>query len=186
MGDCVVYWLFDETCVCPQRHGYIGISNNLKRRLWRHRRSERFPEFNVMIIGKGAVDECRKIEWALRPQINIGWNIATGGFSSAHMSTAIANKKKSDALKARWRNDPDFRRRVSDSQFGKYDRGGAKNHRFGKALSEGVRQNISQARAGKGIGNQNWKRRKPYSAEALRKMSEASKRRWRTENANLV
>jgi hypothetical protein len=186
MDDCVVYWLFDDTCVCPQRHGYIGISKNLKRRLWRHRWAERFPEFTVMIIGKGAVAECRKIEWALRPQINIGWNIATGGFSAAQMSTATANKKKSDALKARWRNDPDFRRSVRQSQFGKHDRRGQNNPRFGIVMSDDVKQNIARGRKGKAIGNQNWRKRKPYSAEALRKMSEASKRRWRTDNADLV
>jgi hypothetical protein len=84
---CVVYWLFDDRCFCPWRHGYIGISIQFDARLKRHRdragtrkSAVGVPSiFDHKIIFTGTVDECVALEAAMRPRKNIGWNRAVGG-----------------------------------------------------------------------------------------------------------
>lgn len=181
--DYVVYWLFDETCVTPEHDGYVGVSQNLKRRTREHVRSGRFPAgFKVKALNQGTLAECKAIERSLRPGGARGWNCIVGGLCCEQANSAAANKKKSIAATQRWAN-PEFRRNYKP---GAHDHRGENNPRFGKPVTEEARRNISQGRLGKDIGNQNWRKRKPFSAEALRKMSEAGKRRWRTENANLI
>jgi NUMOD3 motif len=183
VSDYVVYWLCDDKCATPEQDGYVGVTRNLKRRAREHIRGGRFPSsLKVKTLTRGTLAECKAIERSLRPGGKVGWNTIVGGFCCEQANSDAANKKKSIAATKRWA-DPEFRRNYKP---GKHDHRGENNPRFGKPLSDEGRLNISQGRTGKGIGNQNWKRRKPYSAEALRKMSEASKRRWRTENANLV
>ena len=77
--SCVVYWLYDERCVCPWRHGYIGISSNHQRRIAVHRRTRSFQKFSVQILFVGSPAECRMLEYKLRPQRHIGWNHGAGG-----------------------------------------------------------------------------------------------------------
>jgi hypothetical protein len=73
-ATCVVYWLFDDSCICMQRHGYIGISTRYPIRLRSHRRSGRLPDnFKSTILFEGTVIECRALEFQLRPRFNIGW-----------------------------------------------------------------------------------------------------------------
>jgi hypothetical protein len=181
--EYVVYWLFDETCVTPEHDGYVGVTQNLKRRTREHRRRGRFPPFKTKALNHGTRDECLAIERSLRPGGALGWNAIVGGVCNYDdVNSAAANKKKSIAATKRWA-DPEFRRNYKP---GAHDHRGENNPRFGKPVTEEARRNISRGRLGKDIGNQNWRKRKPFSAEALRKMSEASKRRWRTDNANFV
>lgn len=78
---CVVYWLFDETCVLPRLHGYVGVTSNLGKRIKQHRASNRFPiNFKVIKIFCGYRKRCDRIEIKLRPVMNIGWNIGRGGY----------------------------------------------------------------------------------------------------------
>ena len=84
---CVVYWLFDERCICPWRHGYIGISTEFDARLRRHRKRAGTRKsavgvpaiFDHKILFVGTVDECVALEEQLRPRRGIGWNRAQGG-----------------------------------------------------------------------------------------------------------
>lgn len=84
---CVVYWLYDERCICPWRHGYIGISVQFDARLQRHRiragsRKSAVgipPIFDHKILFVGTLDECLALEEQLRPHRRIGWNRARGG-----------------------------------------------------------------------------------------------------------
>jgi hypothetical protein len=83
-ATCVIYWLHDSRCVCPWRHGYIGISTWLQHRLAAHRRgqgtSARVPaNFSYQILFKGTAAECRALEYKLRPHFDIGWNHNPGG-----------------------------------------------------------------------------------------------------------
>jgi len=55
---------------------------------------------------------------------------------------------------------------------------GEKNGNFGNKLTAEQKQNISNGRKGKGLGNQNYKKRGPFSAEALAKMSVGGRKRW--------
>lgn len=78
--SCVVYWLQDEKCICPWRHGYIGISARWERRLKEHRWSKRFPkDFKATILFRGTEAECFALEMQYRPGHGIGWNPARGG-----------------------------------------------------------------------------------------------------------
>lgn len=73
--DYVVYWLFDETCVTPERDGYVGVTRQFAYRMRVHRRNPRFPpNFSTSIIAEGSLKECRAVEWRLRPASFIGWN----------------------------------------------------------------------------------------------------------------
>jgi hypothetical protein len=110
MPECVVYWLHDDSCVCPWRHGYIGISARWEKRVKEHRWSKRWPDnFQVTILFRGSEAECFNLEMKLRPGHRIGWNPARGGNnngrtlgykhsdqSRANVSASLRGKKKSD------------------------------------------------------------------------------------------
>jgi hypothetical protein len=110
MSDCVVYWLHDDSCVCPWRHGYIGISARWENRLKEHRFSKRWPEgFQATILWRGTEAECFALEMRFRPDHGIGWNPARGGdnngrtlgykhsdASRANVSNALRGHKKSE------------------------------------------------------------------------------------------
>jgi hypothetical protein len=77
---CVVYWLYDSQCICPWRHGYIGISIRLPFRLRQHIKRKNFRrDFEWKILFEGPLYECRVLEYRLRPKANIGWNKGAGG-----------------------------------------------------------------------------------------------------------
>jgi hypothetical protein len=91
--SCVIYWLTDSRCVCPWRHGYIGISTRYSIRLRQHKR--KWPTtFKAQILFAGTLSECRALEFKFRPHANIGWNENPGGGKTA-------GKKISAALKGR-------------------------------------------------------------------------------------
>jgi len=69
--------------------GYVGVSNNLKRRDWQHRNRNENPHLTSafaayddivcdVIMGDTEAD-CYDMENYFRPRENIGWNIAIGG-----------------------------------------------------------------------------------------------------------
>jgi hypothetical protein len=70
--------------------GYIGITKHgrQERRLWEHKNVSQNPHLlnaldkydvvqNILLIADK--NYCKDIEQKLRPEINIGWNIVTGG-----------------------------------------------------------------------------------------------------------
>jgi len=92
MGNIVnLYWIRhpDHTDMFSQ--GYIGISNDLKRRFHHHAKRSKNAHLKNAIIKYGwdnlikqqvlIADEkyCLDIEQKLRPSDNIGWNIVSGG-----------------------------------------------------------------------------------------------------------
>ena len=100
--DCVVYWLFDEQCVCLWRHGYVGITQHWKRRLSAHRRQLQ-QQFEYQVLFRGSKAECQQRELQLRPSRDIGWNKYPGGnmarLGARH--TQEAKQKMSEAAKRR-------------------------------------------------------------------------------------
>lgn len=79
----VVYWLYNEFCTDPMIHGYVGITNNLPRRLGQHRKRKRIPDnFQWKILFEGTRDECLQEELRLRPDCFVGWNVVVGGRNS--------------------------------------------------------------------------------------------------------
>ena len=106
-----VYWIH-----YPNKHtdlmseGYVGITNDLYHREWRHRNNEGNPiAYNGM--QKGAVfmpieqystrDSALEREIELRPTDNIGWNITAGGNAPPLMTDARGK-------------DPAFRKAVTE------------------------------------------------------------------------
>lgn len=73
-----VYWLYDDNCICLERHGYVGISNDYLHRVGQHRSARRFP-WKSQVIFRGTEAECKRLEYKLRPERYVGWNIAVGG-----------------------------------------------------------------------------------------------------------
>lgn len=76
----IVYWLFNEHCTDPTKHGYVGVTVEPDRRLQRHRRSKSFPKgFQMTTLFEGTETECLQKEHELRPDVFIGWNKVSGG-----------------------------------------------------------------------------------------------------------
>jgi predicted GIY-YIG superfamily endonuclease len=171
--SCVVYWLYDGTCADPHRHGYVGISTRLTRRLEQHRRDKRKSKgspgvptvFECQVLFRGTVAECTAREKELRPDQGIGWNFARGGgqrwFGYKHTESEckrISERKKgkprgphrpesialmSAAVKARYA-DPTVPRPIANFWRGK-DRSGPNNPRFGVPVSAETRAKIGKA-----------------------------------------
>jgi hypothetical protein len=166
---CVVYWLYDSTCTIPELTGYVGISERWGQRLGRHRK--RFGnDVKWKWLFVGTRDECLIEEHRLRPTWGIGWNWLGGGRAGmAGAPKSVEHRAKmSRAAKKRYK-DPSERLKTIQAvkkAFETIDRTGKKNGHFGKRLTLEQRQNISLGRTGKGIGNQNWRKRKAVLAEA--------------------
>ena len=93
-----VYWLYDALCSTPDQDGYVGITNNVKRRVRNHRTHGRFPPgFKVRILFEGTQSECAVREAGYRPHPSMGWNVRAGGGLNARQ--AEATKQKLRALK---------------------------------------------------------------------------------------
>jgi hypothetical protein len=168
----VVYWLHGDQCICPWRHGYIGVTSNPSRRFWAHRRESRFLVFKTSVLFDGTREECYALEARLRPHPDIGWNTGVGGFADGRTvrglpkSTEHRAKQRATALR-RWA-DPTKRSVQSvavKKALADVDRSGANNANFGKHCSEATKQKIRDkiaARGGvKGANNPNWKGGRP-------------------------
>lgn len=155
----VVYWLYDDRCICYFRHGYIGVTVSWPRRLWRHRaESSAFlpSDFEGKVLFRGHIKECLALEQQLRSTAGIGWNRYPGGRSG----TASKGLPKSPEHKAkiraaafeRWK---DREARVAQSAAVKrglknVDRTGANNANFGKQTSEETKQKMRDRLAERG------------------------------------
>ena len=107
-----LYWIHHPHHTDPRTEGYIGVTNDLYHREWRHRNNAGNP-IAYHALNKGAVFEvleehstvesvlAREVE--LRPLPDIGWNIAAGG-SIPPPFTAEKGQ------------DPEFRRKVKEGQ----------------------------------------------------------------------
>ena len=143
--ECILYWLFDDSCICLWRHGYIGITTNWIKRLQRHRRTMA-RAFRFAILYRGSKQECRKLEHQLRPHRHIGWNVAPGGnlarFGAQHSDEA----KKRMSIAATQRSPPseETRERLRIASTGRTNKG-----RVGQKKSEQERAKISRSKTGK-------------------------------------
>jgi len=149
----VCYWVFDQTCVCPWRHGYVGVTKNRETRQRQHLR--RFNGARFQILFRGSQRECRKVEYALRPVAGIGWNKSPGGQRSQPW-TGESRAKVSEAMKRI--NTVEVRARKSDA-------------RMGYVLSEETKRKISKVHEGKKLRGVGWR----HSEETKQKIREAQK-----------
>lgn len=148
MTQCVVYWLFDDTCVCPWRHGYVGITTRWPGRLKRHR--QRFGSgIRWQLLFSGAKTECRLLEYQLRPDLNIGWNVNPGGMMSPRLGGVVPSdvrEKMRQSAKRRHQQHPmseQTRERLRIASTGRTNRG-----RIGQKKTLEERERISRSKQG--------------------------------------
>jgi group I intron endonuclease len=104
-----VYWYHLLGDFDISKHGYVGVSSNLKQRHYHHSTgrtnkhlTNAFKKYGVdnilrKIILEGSEKECLLLEAILRPTENIGWNIASGGGlppSNKGKQHSVETKKK--------------------------------------------------------------------------------------------
>lgn len=86
----VVYWIHKDIETDINTEGYIGVSGNFSKRLNAHRLgygnkvvkenlNNNFDSTIIEIIFEGSEQDCYDLEYKLRSNANIGWNIAEGG-----------------------------------------------------------------------------------------------------------
>ena len=101
-----VYWVHSEEETDMFTEGYIGITNNIKGRLSKHKNKGSIRE--ILLVG--SLHYCREIEYKLRPTPGIGLNIAQGGGGGGfrnHIHKEESKQKTSQKLKGRssWNKD---------------------------------------------------------------------------------
>lgn len=80
--------------------GYIGITNNMKRRNLEHRRNKSVTHFTnalklydiveyEVLHTELTIEEASDLEYAYRPSTNIGWNSAIGGSDSLGVTLSV-------------------------------------------------------------------------------------------------
>lgn len=158
----VVYWLFDESCVFAERHGYIGATNQLWRRMYQHRQRGKWPDFKMRIICRGSKRWILWLENFLRPKPGIGWNIGIGGFVDGRGRRGIPlsqeHRERISAAALKRYADPAEHKRTSRAvkrSLKGVDRSGRRNSRFGKHCSEGTKEKMRQRIAERGISGSN-------------------------------
>ena len=147
----VVYWLFNDQCVCPWRHGYIGATTNWPHRLNRHRRESDFLmhlHFQGQVLFHGTVKQCHALEKQMRPTAGIGWNRYPGG-PSGHASKGISKSaehraKIQAATLVRYANPEEHKKTSKAVKRGlkNIDRSGENNSMFGRHMSEEAKEKV--------------------------------------------
>lgn len=121
MNIYIVYWIYRSCHTNILEEGYIGVTDNIKRRMKEHKNQKQNPhlerafnKYDDMIIDiitlNFSEEYCYYIEYLLRPNEKIGYNIAIGGgkppsakgrepwIKGKHQSEET-RKKQSDAIK---------------------------------------------------------------------------------------
>ena len=144
MVESIVYWIHLPEHTDILSEGYIGVTNNLKRRISEHRSNtnehlnnafKKYTNIVCDIVVKSDDYYCLYVEEKLRPIDKIGWNVIKGG-----------GKPPS----AKGRSRPDL---ILANQ--KRDRNGTNNSMYGKTHSTDTRKTISEKIKGKYIGENN-------------------------------
>lgn len=151
-----VYWIHLSNHTDINTEGYIGVSNNPKRRFLEHLndskvRNDKNPFFGRVlknhksevtqtIIFQGTEESCYSLEESLRPNRNIGWNANKGGSKPPSKLGWTPSKstleKRSKSLTGIPRTDT-WRKKLSDAKIG------GKNGMFGKKDPCSIERKIS-------------------------------------------
>ena len=161
------YWLHSDHGTDPDRHGYVGVTRHLLRRIyWHFHRG--LPAFKVEILLRGTKEQCLALEKKLRPTSNIGWNKNIGG---THPGSVGKGKPKTPEHRAKMKaaalkryQDPDQHELTSvfvKKGLPKNHSKGKNNPRYGKKMSEAskakMRATIAASGGRSGDRNPNYK-----------------------------
>lgn len=159
-----VYWIrcADHTDMMTQ--GYVGVSMDAERRWGEHQKSRQNQHFKFAIQKYGwdnliktqllisTEDYCLEIERKLRPEKNIGWNIAAGGGKPP-----VAYGNKTRVGKSSWNKglawSDDMKQKFSEAHIGQtpWNAGkktGVSTWNKGVSPSEETRAKISASKKG--------------------------------------
>jgi predicted GIY-YIG superfamily endonuclease len=137
-----VYWIHsaEETDITTQ--GYVGISNDLSRRLSEHKAKKWYSTRLVEVYAEGTIELCKAIERELRPKKNVGLNIAAGGGLPPNHTGKIRSattraliSKNNVGFKGR-KHSPETIARMRSAKAGKP----------GRPQSEATKKKLSEAR----------------------------------------
>ena len=142
-----VYWIHLPHNTDINSEGYVGVSNNIKRRFSEHlndskKRNDKNPFFSRVlqkhkyeiiqtIIFQGTEEGCYLLEELLRPIKNIGWNANKGGMRPPSKLGWIPTNK----TKEKWSRA--FKGRIMSSSWKEnlsFSKKGKKNGMFGKKM----------------------------------------------------
>lgn len=119
-----VYWLYDDENWNIYKQGYVGITKRFRIRIYQHVNKYK-RKFNYhKVIYSGSEAECLALELLLRSDVDIGWNLAKGGFKgyrNGHSKSSIEKlkiaraKQPSFALGIKHSKDTCERRRLANT-----------------------------------------------------------------------
>jgi hypothetical protein len=149
----IVYWLYDETCIDPKQHGYVGMTVDWPHRMHRHRCESDFlpKQFQGRVLFEGTINQCLDYETEMRPTAGIGWNRLPGGLGG-HASKGIPKSAEHRAKIAvaslkRYEKKTEHEKtsRAVKRGLKHIDRSGTNNSHFGKSCSEETKQKMRDA-----------------------------------------
>lgn len=140
-----VYWIKKINHTDPYTEGYIGVSNNPKRRFKEHKKNNSIVGNNIrkykdnvelhIIHENVSLEEAEKLEFSYRPKYKIGWNIMPGGFIPPNQE-GILKPHMSDRFKGE--NNPFYGKTFSPEvlHFLSISQTGANNVFYGQKRPE--------------------------------------------------
>ena len=173
-----VYWLYYWDDEDIYKSGYVGITDDVERRFFKHKK--KFGNFKFKIIFTGSLAQAYALEFQLRPFPDIGLNKAAGGLQFGtngpnkgrkHLPETIEKIRQSnkgqkrsqetcEKLKARERTD-EWRKNASIAQTGKKHSEEAKA-KVSEALKKRIRSAETHEKIRKTV-TENWKKRKEFT-----------------------
>lgn len=140
-NEYLIYWIHNEKELDIWSQGYVGITNNLSRRLVEHKKHKNaiLTSRIVEIFLQGEKEYCKEVEKILRPKKNIGLNIMSGG----GMPPDVTGIKRSDATKLLMSlNNVGFKGRKHSEETKKKM---SESHKFfGKPHTEDTKRKLSE------------------------------------------
>jgi group I intron endonuclease len=147
MGDYNIYWIKRKHHSDIYSEGYVGISNNPKRRFLEHKNSKKSNSTVSNAVNKYedivletlyeniSLEDAKTKEMELRPCKGIGWNLAEGGGAPPNMKGI---KRPDHAENIKGKNNPFYGKSHTEETKKKLSemRVGEKNPFYGKTRPE--------------------------------------------------
>ncbi len=165
-----VYWI-KRTCHNDvYTEGYIGITDNPDRRYKEHQKFSnknkklvhafrKYDDISYVVLKEDTEENCKLLEFELRPDVQIGWNIVPGGDKPPINRGTWVGKKLTDehkrhvseGMKLSWskRERTSKTIKIPKTLKAKRNQTGSANPMFGKTHSEETKRRISESMKGK-------------------------------------